>query len=33
MEVSPWTRIHVAFGNDPRAQAFFRAAAALPADE
>jgi len=31
MEVSPWTRIHIAFGNDPRAQAFFRAAVALPA--
>ncbi|MFM0645744.1 PLP-dependent aminotransferase family protein [Paraburkholderia bryophila] len=33
MEVSPWTRIHIAFGNDPLAQAFFRAAAALPASE
>lgn len=32
MEASPWIRIHVAFGNDPRAQAFFHAAAALPAD-
>ena len=31
MEVSPWTRIHIAFGNDPRAQTFFRAAAVLPA--
>ncbi|MEN8501753.1 PLP-dependent aminotransferase family protein [Paraburkholderia sp. SIMBA_050] len=30
MEVSPWIRIHAAFGNEPRAQAFFRAAAALP---
>ncbi len=30
MEMSPWTRIHAAFGNDPRAQAFFRAAVALP---
>lgn len=29
-EPSPWTRIHVAFGNDPRAIAFFNAAAALP---
>ncbi|NML29259.1 aminotransferase-like domain-containing protein [Paraburkholderia antibiotica] len=32
-EVSPWIRIHVAFGNEPRAQAFLHAAAALPADE
>jgi hypothetical protein len=32
MEVSPWIRIHVAFGNEPRAQAFFHAAAALPGD-
>jgi DNA-binding transcriptional MocR family regulator len=31
MEVSPWIRIHAAFGNEPRAQAFFHAAAALPA--
>ncbi|WGS49185.1 PLP-dependent aminotransferase family protein [Paraburkholderia sp. D15] len=30
MEVSPWTRIHIAFGNAPRAQAFFHAAAKLP---
>jgi hypothetical protein len=30
MEVSPWIRIHAAFGNDPRAQAFFRAAPVLP---
>lgn len=29
MEQSPWIRIHAAFGNEPRAQAFFRAAAAL----
>jgi hypothetical protein len=32
MEASPWIRIHVAFGNEPRAQAFFHAAAALPGD-
>jgi len=32
MEATPWIRIHVAFGNDPKAQAFFRAAASLPAD-
>ncbi|MBB5444319.1 MULTISPECIES: PLP-dependent aminotransferase family protein [unclassified Paraburkholderia] len=31
-EVSPWIRIHVAFGNEPRAQAFFHAAAQLPPD-
>ncbi len=31
MEKSPWIRIHVAFGNEPRAQAFFRAAAGLAA--
>lgn len=31
MEESPWIRIHIAFTNEPRAQAFFRAAAALPA--
>ncbi|RDK04503.1 PLP-dependent aminotransferase family protein [Paraburkholderia lacunae] len=30
VEVSPWIRIHVGFGNDPRARVFFRAAAALP---
>ncbi|WP_153134627.1 PLP-dependent aminotransferase family protein [Paraburkholderia agricolaris] len=29
--VSPWIRIHAAFGNEPRAQAFFHAAVALPA--
>ncbi|OAJ57426.1 GntR family transcriptional regulator [Paraburkholderia ginsengiterrae] len=33
MEVSPWIRIHIAFTNEPRAQAFFHAAAALPASE
>ncbi|MBN3850350.1 PLP-dependent aminotransferase family protein [Paraburkholderia sp. Ac-20342] len=32
-EPSPWTRIHVAFGNDPRALAFFRAAAKLTPDD
>jgi DNA-binding transcriptional MocR family regulator len=31
-EASPWIRIHVAFGNEPRAQAFFHAAAQLPPD-
>jgi DNA-binding transcriptional MocR family regulator len=30
-EASPWTRIHIAFTNEPRAQAFFHAAVALPA--
>lgn len=29
-EACAWIRIHVGFGNDPRAQAFFAAAAALP---
>jgi DNA-binding transcriptional MocR family regulator len=29
MEISPYIRIHVAFGNEPRARAFFQAAAAL----
>ncbi|CAH2783265.1 MAG: DNA-binding transcriptional regulator, MocR family / aminotransferase domain [uncultured Paraburkholderia sp.] len=30
---SPWIRIHAAFGNDPRAQVFFRAAAELDESE
>ncbi|MFM0735906.1 PLP-dependent aminotransferase family protein [Paraburkholderia xenovorans] len=29
MEVSPYVRIHAAFGNEPRARTFFHAAAAL----
>ncbi|PCE28099.1 GntR family transcriptional regulator [Paraburkholderia acidicola] len=29
-ETSPWIRINAAFGNDPRAHAFFAAAAQLP---
>lgn len=32
METSPWIRIHVAFGNEPRAQAFFHAAVGLEGD-
>jgi DNA-binding transcriptional MocR family regulator len=30
-EMSPWIRVNAAFTNDPRARAFFDAAARLPA--